>query len=513
MPVVRPAFERLEERRLLAAFAAEINFQPAAIPVPTGYTADTGGTYASHDNGLIYGWNVDLSHQARFHKTKLAADARYETVVLSRSKTGRRPADAWQIQIPDGDYTVHLVTGDGTASGRSQVELNGAVALDGKSTSKSPWIESTVTVTVTDGVLTLTNGPKAKINRLAYIDIAQVDSSTPINNNSPTSPTPTPTPPSLTPTPTPTPPQPDPWSQPLVWTSLANAPVKVAEAQSITLNGKLYVFGGYDVTTPDYQPTNASSVFDSATNMWKSIAPMPAAETHMGVATDGSYIYVAGGYTFDPVTTYQTFGTTNVFRYDPAHNSWTTYTPLPSPRAAGALVYLDGQLHFFDGVDPTRAGKTDHWTLNVSSASPQWTTSTSLPFSRNHMAGVVLDGKIYAVGGQSTADDSSTTADVLVWDPAHPSSWTAVASMPTPRSHAVVVAIDGRIVVAGGTVANDVPLSSVISYDPATNAWTNLTSLPDARLAPVGGAIGNEILVASGFGDDQLQSKTWAATV
>jgi N-acetylneuraminic acid mutarotase len=303
------------------------------------------------------------------------------------------------------------------------------------------------------------------------------------------------------------------WSQPLVWSSLADAPVQVAEAQSVTLNGKLYVFGGYDVTTPAYEPTNAASVYDPTSNAWKSIASMPAAETHMGVATDGTYIYVAGGYTYDPATTFQTFGTTNVFRYDPNHNTWSTYTPLPAPRAAGALVFLNGQLHFFDGVDPTRIGKTDHWTLSVSAASPVWTTAASLPFSRNHMAGVILNGKIYAVGGQSTDDDSSTTADVLVWDPANPSSWTAVASMPTPRSHAVVVAIDGRIVVAGGTVANDVPLSSVISYDPTTNAWSNLTSLPAARLAPVGGAIGDQIIVASGFGDNQLQSDAWAATV
>jgi len=53
----------------------------------------------------------------------------------------------------------------------------------------------------------------------------------------------------------------------------------------------------------------------------------------------------------------------------------------------------------------------------------------------------------------------------------------------------------------------------VIAYNSATNSWTNLTSLPDARLAPVGGAIGDEIIVASGFGDDQLQSNTWAALV
>jgi N-acetylneuraminic acid mutarotase len=311
----------------------------------------------------------------------------------------------------------------------------------------------------------------------------------------------------------PPPPPKNPLDTALTWNALANAPIGLAEAQSITFGGRLYVFGGYYKTTPDYQPTTASEVFDPSANAWISIAPMPAAETHMGVATDGTYIYVAGGYTFDPKTTYQTFGTTNVFRYNPVTNVWSNFVSLPAPRAAGALVYLDGQLHFFDGVDPTRGGQTTHWIMNLSDSNPQWTISTPLPFSRNHMVGTVLDAKIYAIGGQSTSDDSSTTSDCLMWDPANPSVWTRVASLPVPLSHAVVVTLDDRIVVAGGTTKNDVPLFSVYVYNPTTNVWTTQTSLPNARLAAVGGVIGNQILVTTGFGNNALQSQTWVATV
>ena len=51
MPSKFSACEGLEDRKLLAAFVANINFQPASIPVPAGYVADTGATYAAHDNG------------------------------------------------------------------------------------------------------------------------------------------------------------------------------------------------------------------------------------------------------------------------------------------------------------------------------------------------------------------------------------------------------------------------------------------------------------------------------
>jgi N-acetylneuraminic acid mutarotase len=240
---------------------------------------------------------------------------------------------------------------------------------------------------------------------------------------------------------------------------------------------------------------------------------MPAAETHMGVASDGASIYVAGGYTFDPKTTFQTFATSNVFRYDIATNTWNNFVPLPAARGAGALIYLNGQLHFMDGVDTNRNGQTNHWVLTLSDANPQWTNSAPLPYTANHTAAVVLNGSIYVVGGQSTSDDSSTLTSVVMWNPANPGTWTAVASMPIPRSHAAVVVIDDRIVVLGGTTSSDVPLSSVIVYNPTTNAWSSQTSLPSPRLAPIGGVIGNQILLASGFGNNALQDETWFATV
>jgi N-acetylneuraminic acid mutarotase len=176
------------------------------------------------------------------------------------------------------------------------------------------------------------------------------------------------------------------------------------------------------------------------------------------------------------------------------------------------MVLLGNQLHFFDGVDPARASHTDHWTLDLTNASATWQTSTPLPFSRNHMDGVVLNGKIYAIGGQPGTDDSNPSRDVLVWDPADPSHWTAAASLPDARSHATATVIDGRIVLFGGTVVNDAPIASVIAYDPATNSWSSLNDLPGPRLAPSGGLVGNQIIITGGY-DRGLRTETWLADV
>lgn len=504
--------EHLEGRRLLSGFAASVDFAPPGAVVPAGSVGDDGAVFADRGNGLMYGWNGPKPAQivAPHIRQKLAGpDARYDTFAVMHAR-GR--ASRWQIQVPNGTYQVDITAGDPRASsGRYRVMADGVLVLDGKATRVQRWVSGSQQITVSNGLLTLTVPPGGTA-KLDFVDIAQVVSSGTGTGGSPPTPAPTPTP-TPTPSPTPTPVPANGLDQPLTWQTLARAPIALAEAQSVAADGKLYVFGGYNVTTPDYQPTSAAEAFDPSTNTWTTLAPMPAAETHMGVATDGQFIYVAGGYTFDPRTTYQTFSTANAFRYDIASNTWSTMASLPAARGAGALAYLDGQLHFVGGVNINRAGQTEHWVLNLNDPNAQWTDSTPLPLSANHTSVVVLNGKIYLVGGQSTSDDSSTISSLLSWDPADPGHWTTLANMPIKRSHAVVVVIDGRIVVAGGTTGNDVPLNSVIVYSPDTNAWASQTSLPDARLAAVGGVIGNEIIIAMGFGDGALQAQTWAAVV
>jgi N-acetylneuraminic acid mutarotase len=281
----------------------------------------------------------------------------------------------------------------------------------------------------------------------------------------------------------------------------------------IGVNGKLYVMGGYNVSTPNYLATTQAEVLDVASNTWSSIAPVPEPLTHSGIASDGTSIYLAGGYITDLTTGFQAFGTSDVWRYNIAANTWSAYVPLPAARAAGAMVILNNELHFFGGVDPTRTGQTNQWVLNLSDTNPQWTASTPMPSSRNHMAGEVLNGDIYAIGGQPGSDDSSPAADVYMFNPTT-QLWTAVASLPTPLSHMTTGVIGGRIVVAGGTQVNDLPLDNVYAYDPATNTWSTQTSLPAPRLAPTGGVIGNELIVTTGFAAPLgFNTDTWTTTV
>ncbi|MDB5358408.1 MAG: hypothetical protein JWN24_4861 [Phycisphaerales bacterium] len=492
--------ERLESRWLLSGFEAHINFQPVAAPSPAGYVADNGDVFGDRGNGFSYGWNGKKPAKVyvRHGRRAVGPDERYNTFAML-NRRGR--GSVWQIAVPDGVYDVHIVGGDPfTSSGRYRITADGVLVVNGRATHANRWVEGTQQMTVTGGMLSITAGPGVQSDRIDFIDISQVVLPTTMP------PPPDPNPPPPNPTPTPPPPQ----SNVLDWKTVASSPVALLEAQSAVANGKLYVFGGYNVDSPNFLATTQADSYDPATNTWTRLADMPEPLTHIGVATDGQFIYLAGGYVTSYKTGYQTFGTRDVWRYDIAHNTWSAFVPLPAPRAAGAMVLLGRALHYFDGVDPTRAGHADHWVLNLDDPSPKWVALAPLPASRNHITGTVLDGKIYAIGGQPNTNDATPSADLFMWDPAHPNAWTALASMPEPRSHAVTAVVNGRIIVVGGATTGDVALSSVIAYDPLTNTWASLTPVPSPRLAPAGGYVDGRLIVTTG--DDQgLRAQTWSA--
>lgn len=276
----------------------------------------------------------------------------------------------------------------------------------------------------------------------------------------------------------------------------------------------MYEFGGYNVTSPTWQATNQFEVYDPSTNTWQALASTPERWSEAAVATDGSSIFVAGGYhTTDAGQ--QIFSDDSVWQYNVASGQWLALPSLPAARAVGAMVDLNGQLHYFGGSDINRNDVTDHWVLDLNQANPQWTVSTPLPVAFNRMGGVVLDGKIYAVGGQTGFDSTGVPeSNVYVWDPANPSAWTTAASLPEPHSHieASTVVVNNQIVVVGGDSSVGTFLDNVDAYDPATNAWTELTPLPLPRLSPAVSAIGDQIIVTGGYDYSGLESTTWESS-
>jgi hypothetical protein len=149
-----------------------------------------------------------------------------------------------------------------------------------------------------------------------------------------------------------------------------------------------------------------------------------------------------------------------------------------------ATLLLDGRVLVVGGMQTYRA------LASVEVYDPRtrtWSSAGSLPIpSWGHTATLLPNGKVLVVGGsQADGYHVGSSSGAELYDP-QTNSWSAAASMRTPRSfHTATLLPDGRVLVVGGVeTSSDVSgqvLASAELYDPGTDAWAPAPPLSAAR--------------------------------
>jgi hypothetical protein len=209
------------------------------------------------------------------------------------------------------------------------------------------------------------------------------------------------------------------------WRTLAPMPFALADQAAAVYEGRIYVAGGND----DISAVDSFQIYDIASDTWTGgpRVPTPIAGDAIG-AYDGN-IYVAGGNAGGiPYST--------LFIYNIASGSWSEGLPLPAPvnypgyRQIGKYLYLVGGY----GFDPS-ANSIVSQRLDMETGT--WTTGPVWTQARADFA-LVSDGyKLYAVGGDINGGsffDPSDQVDELPitgwpggsWSPSPP-------NLPSPR--------------------------------------------------------------------------------
>lgn len=281
---------------------------------------------------------------------------------------------------------------------------------------------------------------------------------------------------------------------PCHWNAAASGPVARLEAPSLEVDGRMLLFGGFQV---GLKATPRVHAYDPASDSWSTLAAMPSPVTHAGVALDERTVWVAGGFVGDhpgPVTS-------AVWSYDVDLDQWQARPSLPAPRGSGGLFVIARELHFVGGVDVDRnTDKPDHWVLDLDDPTG-WSVSAPLPVARNHFGCASLGGRGYVLGGQFQHDIApQDVALAHAWDPQQ--GWLELAPLPFPRSH-FEPGTDvhaGRILIAGGraNVMGWPTLPEILAYDPAADAWSLVGLLPQALIAPAMKVFGGEFVLSAG---------------
>jgi N-acetylneuraminic acid mutarotase len=487
-----------------------------AIRINTGGSARTvsgvswlGCTAVTACNGYVSGGNRWVTSPTPSITGAIApADSAIYQSEWTGGATGGIPAGAtaftFAVPVTAGSYAVrlHFAENVQTAAGKRtfDVDLEGARVLSdfdiyAAAGGRNKAIVREFPVTVTDGSLTIRFVREVENAKISGIEIV------------PTGTTPTTPPPTTTP-PTTTPPSSGGVGS-ISWvTATPPAQPRHEGFGGFAGNGLFYAMGGYKGGT-DYTPLRRVDRYNPATKTWTRMRDLPIGLTHSGVAIDGQYIYLAGGYPEQPDGSGQNFSTNQVWRYDTATDTYTALPAMPAGRGGGALVLVGRTLHVFGGADSARKDTATHYALDLDGGG--WVAKAPMPQGANHLAGVNLNGTIYAIAGQNGQDAKATYGNrVYAYNPAT-NAWTARASYPVGLSHhnASTLVVNGRIVVMGGEIGYGKRTAAVRVYNPATNSWSSTTNLPAARDADIAGYLNGKIYFVAGG-----TSKTmWIGTV
>jgi hypothetical protein len=253
-----------------------------------------------------------------------------------------------------------------------------------------------------------------------------------------------------------------------------NSEFALAEA-----NGKLYVLGGYPPMPGPNRTARTVQVYDIASDRWQLGPQLPEPNNHgMAAAVDGK-IYLLGGQTTDDQQGATAVNT--VYELDPALGTWVEKAPMPTARSGGVAVASGGKIYVAGGLVPRG---NDFAVFDP--AANVWEVLPNLPSQRNHITGAAINGRIHIVGGRLGNGLSPVKSNAHeVFDP-QTRTWATAAPMLRGRSGMNGVLARGCFHVWGGEAPTGMTPDHDY-YDPRSNKWSSLRSMP----LPVHGVVGS----------------------
>jgi hypothetical protein len=200
---------------------------------------------------------------------------------------------------------------------------------------------------------------------------------------------------------------------------------------------------------------------------WEIQQPMETAAFGIAAASDGRFIYAAGGYGVAYVNLLR--------RYDPFMDQWSVLSILPTSVRDAFATYASGKLFIMGGESSD--GVVD--TVQIYDLSTgDWSMGTPMPDVRHQMGGGYYDGRTYIVGGHTTV---SVSPQNQMWEYSIASdSWAVKANLPASLGGPGSGIVNGYLYILGGRDTDHAALDTAYRYNITGNSWSAVANLLEA---------------------------------
>lgn len=271
--------------------------------------------------------------------------------------------------------------------------------------------------------------------------------------------------------------------------------------------------GGYNTDAPVFTIGTKGYVvdthfweFDQTSGAWTKKTDFPLStesdENAFSFSIDGKGYVGTGG-----ITIYSK----DVFRYDPATDSWTKMNSFPSTARYGTSSFAIGDKGYVIGGDDHTITTSDSPNLALDEvweytpATDSW--KQKAPFPGGGRVGAVafsINGKGYMATGRYTKRVNGLSSTVIVkdfweYDPAS-DKWTQKAELPAgERYEAVGFSLNGKGYLGTGFLGPNEIYKDFWEYNPSTDKWTQKADIGiHTRYSAFGFGLGDKGYVGGG---------------
>jgi N-acetylneuraminic acid mutarotase len=286
------------------------------------------------------------------------------------------------------------------------------------------------------------------------------------------------------------------------WYKMASNPVNDREmAVSFSIGTKCYL-----TTGTNFGGLNDFWAFNPATDTWTQKANLPGpVRIQASGFSIGSKGYVGLGQGGSA-------GLFDFWEYDPASNAWVQKANYPDTAYFGNVAFAIGNKGYVGLGESSGYGFPTRF-YEFDPVANTWTQKATFPgFGRTQAGCFTIGNKGYVCGGDW---NNGLTNTCFSYNPLT-NSWSGIASLPQNINEAASFSSNGRGYVACGQCCfwNGTLVPTLMEYNPVMNAWTQRADLPTTgRFRAAGCAVNGRCYVGTGTkysaGGGYIKANDW----